>query len=1757
MRDTAHRRSLISRMLLVSMLLALMIPTLSPQTPVVAAQPSKVDLATNAPTVSNTQVNWCFAGAFQGWNNSETQANDEGLNGDLVAGDGIYSRDVVVPTAGRSGWKAVVCDSWNPSVPAGALDSWMNTTQANQTVKLTLDTNNYSNNAGNHGLPSQNILHAYDSGFANWTAVGTFQSTAWTNNDPATAMNNIGNGWYSLVYTVPNAGSYQGRVEQTGDATTRYTTVGRVIGFDDGNISFTTSEANQKVAFLLDTNTSRLTIRPQTAGNTGPWCAPGSYQNPVWQTAGSPLVDNGTQGDLISGDGVFSRDVVISAAGTYEWKVSNCATDPQFPAANAWIYTTQPSQTVKLLFDSNNHANDAGLKLEPSQNIVNALDSSNDFTVAGSFQIGGWNNADPATKMSQIASNQFVLRRAFTTPGNHTAKFFRTGSWTEQYNAQGRVFDAGDPAPIGFTTTNLNETVVFYLDNRTGRLAITPQRDGQIPDSVIGDGLINRDAIEHHSRESLYRVPFGAAPLNQAVKLRLRTAAHDINQARIRLYYTANNGQSIQRMTKVASDESYDYWEYTMPAQTMLGVVYYRFIIEDGNTTLFYEDDNLFDGGLGEVVNTSADRSWNIYIYDPAFTTPEWAQNATIYQIFVERFRNGDAGNDPTGVATDTTYPGRGWFYPTERGHRFPVTPWNSIVPDPEPFTDPSNPWWSTYSSTMYGGDLNGVQDKLDYLQELGITTLYLNPIFDSPSNHKYDGRNYRTVDPAFGGQAAFDALVEDAHNRGMTVVLDGVPNHVSSDSPFFDRFGRHPEVGACESVNSPYRTWFFFEPAAEPGTGVCAGDTNYRGWFGVATLPQINTNHPEVMAYWFGTPGGNPNLPTNTASYWVDGENKADGWRIDVVPDVIGVNPTFFETWRDVMKAANPDSVLYSETWSEGDVRDRVLGDEFDSTMNYRYRRAVLGFLRDTRWVDGDGGQEIDPLLPSQFVNSFETIREDYPAPAYNSAMNLIDSHDTNRAVHVLNELGFTGEGYDRQPVDNFVDARHRLSLVAALQMTLPGAPTIYYGDEVGLTGYGFDVPRDDPYNRQPYPWTDQAGYNSLPEWRKADTNLLATYQRLGQLRRDYSYLRTGSFDVLSADDANKVLAYGRKDENGAAIVVFNRDSQAHTVELNLAGYVPTGTVLTRTMPLSQTGLLPATDVTTYTFSVAPQSVGIWLTPDSVDMSAPAAPTNLQVTNQLSQSIELSWNSVATAQSYNIYRSLVSGGGYELIGNTTTTNFSNAGLTPGQRYYYVIKAVRNGLESAASNEVSGLPAYVINWSNLQFPSLINHTISITNPTTNIYGQVYIEGVTSEAGATPSLLAEVGYGPDGSQPSAASWQWFDASFNVQVGNNDEFVGNLLPTSVGTFDVAYRYSTDGGTSWIYADLDGSDNGYSPAQAASLVVGASSDTTAPTAPLNLREVRRSAAQIVIGWDASSSSDTYRYDVYRDGNAIASVLHPTTIFTDTEVTAGITYTYQLKALDGSFNQSGFSNSVDIRAEQRVVDVTFRVKVPAETPSNESVYIAGNDGAVFNGAWSANGQILQRVLTDTWEFSKPILEGTVLDYKYTRGTWERVESWGTIEGFNNRRVTIEYGNDGHFLVNDTNTNWGTGDDNRKAVQAWRDPLVNSSSIANNAVEVAPNANISITWSQAVTATMPISNVLVLTNAQNQPVAGTVVATSPTTFSFIPAAPLPNGTYTLTAFNVRRVIGDPSPMQQRYVVRFTVGREGFKIFLPIVGRTN
>lgn len=1275
------------------------------------------------------------------------------------------------------------------------------------------------------------------------------------------------------------------------------------------------------------------------------------------------------------------------------------------------------------------------------------LDTFNDkiAVVAGSFQSEIGCTATPLSGNGDWAPD--CVRSLMTDRNNDGIYEFTTtaipaGSYAFKV-ARDLKWDTSYPVnDIPFNVVALGQKVTFKWNSNAGEQnAVTIELEAL---QAGNDNNVEWDGVKHDSRNSMYRTPFGAVKIGTPVTLRLRTFHKDVTAVKTRFYDIASSSQFILNMTPAATNvpcneptvpaaKTCDFWTTTI-TPTQRTVVYYRFIITDGTKTVYYEDDAKYDGGLGEVLAESLDRSYNIYVYDANFTTPEWAKNATIYQIFVERFHNGNVLNDPTRFPTDTypleTVPTRGWFYPQERGQRFPITPWNSIVPDPEPYTDTTREYWATYSSTMYGGDLEGVTQKLNanYFTNLGVTALYLNPIFDSPSNHKYDGRDYRKVDPAFGGKPAWDALVTAADAKGIKLILDGVPNHVSSDSPFFDRFGRWPEVGACESVNSPYRNWFFFVPITSPDQPVCDGNVTYRAWFGVVTLPQINTAHPEVMAYWFGTPGGKPGLPTNTAAYWID--EGAAGWRIDVVPDVIGVNPTFFETWRTVMKAADPDSMLYSETWPEGDVRDRVLGDEFDSTMNYRYRKAVLGFMRDTRWTDNDGGQEVDPLSPSGFVNAFETMREDYPKPAFDSAMNLIDSHDTNRAVHVLNEKGFTGTDATRQPVDNFVDARRRLGMVAVMQMTLPGAPTIYYGDEVGLTGYGSDIPRDDPYNRQPYPWSDLPGYNTLPEWRKADAALKETYTAAGTLRRQHSFLRTGSFDVLKADDANKVLAYGRRDNTGAAIVVFNRGTTTQNVALGLRGYIPTGATLSRVMPVTQTGNLAATTATTYTFSVAPNSYGVWITPNGADMTAPLTPTNLMATAG-NASVALTWTaSTGGTVSYNIYRSYVTGGGYELIGNSATTNYNDTTAKNGTRYCYIVKAVDNvGNESVASNEACATPSFPIGYAVLQFPKEITVTLGVT-PTGTIYGQVYVAGLTDTSASCTNILAQVGYGPIASTP--ITWtNWFPMTCNTGYDfgqNNDEYQGVIYPKKVGTFDMLVRFSTNGGLTWTYGD----QNGTGTDDPGKLYVKPNSDTTPPAAPTNLRITGWSDDYIALTWNPVPDAALYR--IYRSeitgtfnfSTPLAEITAPTTVYTDTTVTGNVLYHYVVQAVDAALNESPSSNEVHQRAELRYVTVKFRVTVPPGTPAGP-IYIAGNTAAAFCGQqWNPSACQLTQINATTWEYTVSLLDGTSLEYKYTRGSWDTVEKQadGTTE-VPNRMVTIDYGTTGIQIINDTVASW------------------------------------------------------------------------------------------------------------------------------------
>ncbi|MCB9121968.1 MAG: Ig-like domain-containing protein [Caldilineaceae bacterium] len=939
-----------------------------------------------------------------------------------------------------------------------------------------------------------------------------------------------------------------------------------------------------------------------------------------------------------------------------------------------------------------------------------------------------------------------------------------------------------------------------------------------------------------------------------------------------------------------------------------------------------------------------------------------------------------------------------------------------------------------------------------------------------------------------------------------------------SSDSPFFDKYARHETLGACESEESPYRSWYFFDPARPAGTGACAGDVNYRGWFNVGTLPQLDTANEEVIDNWLGEEG--------IALKWLDVPG-VDGWRIDVVPDVVNINPDFFELMRQAVKAQHPDALLISETWPEDQARLRVLGDEFDSTMNYRFRLAVLGFLRDGNFDDNDGG--VPALTATEFEAALRGMEEDYPPAAFATAMNLLSSHDVNRAVRVLDHDGIDFAALE--PVNDFVDGRKRLALAAVLQFTLPGAPTIYYGDEVGLVGFGSDAMRDDPYNRQPYPWPDAEGYDSLPTWRQQDTDLLSNYQQLGQLRQQYSFLRTGSWDTLLVDDAG-LYVFGRKDGSGAAIIAVNRGDAAQAVSIDMSGYLPWGAELSD--PLGE-ATLAVGDAGNLSFSVPAMGYQVWVTDEGTDFTAPSTP-EIAAAEEGNASITLTIQGADSAARYAILRSPVDGGFAEIAvlpGGADPVEFTDEGLANGTSYFYRVEAVgANGLRSAATESVKLMPHAIVQSVVVEEPLTIQHTLSAVEPSQETRAAVFVPSLTEITGKAPGVLVQAGWALEGSD----AFTWIDGEYVADnQGGGDIYAARLLPDAVGEYVFKWRASSTGGREWTESINEGQ-----------MTVVANADTEAPKPPFRIDEIARSGALIALGIRASRGADLHAFRICRtdltageEGCAVrVDVPKATTIYTDTTVTNGNTYVYTVASVDTAYNVSEPSAPITLTAELSMVDVTWRVLVPAETPIDDTIFIAGDSAEAFLAPYNPSLTPMTPAGDRLWEYTATLREGTPLLYKYTRGSWETVEQWGAISGFGNRSLTVVKGPDGTQLVEDTATDWGAeGPDDHRAIQFWRDPLVTTVTPAPDSSGTAPEE---ITTEFAINVS-PIggdaSQVILVSDAAGNPVTGTVAQSSGRSFTFTPDASLAAGEYTATVFNVEQT----TPMVAPYVWSFTV----------------
>ncbi|MGN0814594.1 MAG: glycoside hydrolase family 13 protein [Candidatus Coproplasma sp.] len=618
--------------------------------------------------------------------------------------------------------------------------------------------------------------------------------------------------------------------------------------------------------------------------------------------------------------------------------------------------------------------------------------------------------------------------------------------------------------------------------------------------------MINRSAL-FTDETSEFKSPY-QPEVGDVVTLKFRTLKNDVLKVLVCL-----DGHK-KAMQKVGSDysETFDFYEFQFVCPEKQ--VDYYFQISD-------EDDVVYYNRLGAVINHQPEFNFS---FIPGFKVPDWAIGRVFYQIFPDRFCNGNPDND----VLDNEY-----FYTGGHSHR--VTNWDKV---PETL-DVNN---------FYGGDLQGVMQKLDYLQDLGVEGVYFNPIFISPSNHKYDTQDYDYIDPHLAvieddydhamedwekhnGYAPryikrvtsqtnleksneyFAKLVKEMHNRNIKVVLDGVFNHCGSFNKWMDKEGIYLgkpgyEQGAYQSVDSPYRKYFKFNRPR-------SASSSYEGWWGLVTLPKLNYEKSDELCEYI----------YNTGAKWVSAPYGADGWRLDVGADLghsEKFNHKFWKSFRESVKKANPEAFIFAEHY--GDPSAWFNGEEWDSVMNYdAFMEPVTWFLtgmeKHSQYFDSERLNNGKAFFESMFRNMAR-----FPRPALDSAINQLSNHDHSRFLTRTNRIPGTLSGAGAAAASYGIDQRV-MELAILVQMTWPGSPTLYYGDEAGQVGW------TDPDSRRTYPWGHE------------NRQLLEIYKSAIALRKKIHCLRTGSLKELDA--GNGYIVYGRFDSVDTAVVIINNSDE------------------------------------------------------------------------------------------------------------------------------------------------------------------------------------------------------------------------------------------------------------------------------------------------------------------------------------------------------------------------------------------------------------------------------------------------------------------------------------------------------------------------------------------------------------------------------------------------------------------------------------
>ena len=554
--------------------------------------------------------------------------------------------------------------------------------------------------------------------------------------------------------------------------------------------------------------------------------------------------------------------------------------------------------------------------------------------------------------------------------------------------------------------------------------------------------------ILYDSKLPQFKDPFGTLTPGQVCRLHIHIPCA-VQATAVKCLMQYEDGRTTAQevfFSKARTEDPYEIWQADFSIhQEGLYFYYYYIDTPSGGFRLFKQGDD---------TNMEAGALWQVSCVPADFHTPVWARGATIYQVFPDRFRkSGDC--DLTGKLTPYT------VHPS----------WNEEV-DWRPTEDDL-----VLNNDFFGGNFRGITEKLDYIADLGVNLLYLNPISKSFSSHRYDTGDYKTPDPMLGTEADFAELCRQAHARGIRVILDGVYSHTGSNSPYFNREGQFDSLGAYNSQESPYYSWYTFQHWPD----------RYTCWWNFDTLPTVNKLDPAFVKFIIED-------EDSVVAHWM--KLGADGFRLDVADEL---PDEFIRLLRRRIKAINPDALLLGEVWEDASAkiaynrrRTYFTAGELDSVMNYPFRTAIIDYVRGH-----DGGAALKEAVMS--------IVENYPPEVVQCNMNLLGTHDTPRILTALvDDFNGTREEMSKRHLsrNQFDIAYDRLLMAAFLQYTLPGSPSLYYGDEAGMEG------GRDPFNRRPYPWG------------RENTEILDHFRQLGKLRREHPAFRLGDIRFFQAGD-------------------------------------------------------------------------------------------------------------------------------------------------------------------------------------------------------------------------------------------------------------------------------------------------------------------------------------------------------------------------------------------------------------------------------------------------------------------------------------------------------------------------------------------------------------------------------------------------------------------------------------------------------------